>query len=432
MKNDKPFDMRRPPIFPRWFLMPVEWAGTLFYRLMCGLKVTKHNCEGLKPPCLLLASHASFPDFPLAVTAMFPHRSYWVISIEEFIGREWLFRSIGAIYKRKFTKDLTVVRHLLTAFKRGHAVCTIYPEARYSLAGVNEQLDGALGDLVHKAGCPVAVLISHGHFLYSPQWCKKPTRRVRLSGDLTQIVTREEAQTLPATEIQKRIEDAFVYDDYKWQYDNKIPIRSKYRAHNIHKILYRCPHCGKEFLMRSRYTRLWCESCGSAWEMDEYGRLHCENGEDTFPHVPDWYRWERESVRLEVAEGRYRFCEPARLERIVNCRRGFETLGQVTMTHDENGFTLEGTVNGEPFRFNRSVLSMMSCHIEYNFKGRGGAVDLASLKETYFVFPESSDLVLTKLHFAAEELHKAAVAKRGAALHGNAPSADAHEIPVIL
>ena len=48
---------------------------------------------------------------------------------------------------------------------------------------------------------------------------------------------------------------------------------------------------------------------------------------------------------------------------------------------------------------------MRSVHIEYDFKVRGDAIDLCTLDDTYFVFPLTARNVLTKLHFATEELH---------------------------
>lgn len=412
------FDTQRKPELPKKYLLPVEWIGAFFLLLPVGGHVQKINCAGLEPPYLLLQNHASFVDFPMAARAMYPNSSGWVISIEEFIGREWLMRGIGGIYKRKFTADLTVVKHILTMLTKMNCSVTMFPEARYSLAGVNEQIDGALGKLAKKAKCPVVVYIQHGNFLRSPQWCKRPYRKVPVCGEFRQIVTREEVQTLSAAEIQRRIEEAFHYDDYQWQYDNQIEIKSPYRAHNIHRILYQCPHCGKEFMMNSDHTQLWCEHCGARWEMDTLGRLHCLNGEDRFQHVPDWYNWERENVRQEVAEGRYTFEDTVRLERIVSARTGFETLGTVKLTHGVEGFRMEGTLdNGEPFSFQRSTASMMSCHIEYDFKKRGDAIDLATLHDTYFVFPLTAHNVLTKLHFATEELHRVQHAQQMHKMH---------------
>lgn len=410
MKKAERFDTSRPPMRPRPYLMLVEWAGTAF--LVADCKVNKINCEGLQPPYLVLQNHASFVDFPMAVKAMFPHSAGWVISVEEFVGREGLMRGIGGIYKRKFTQDLTVVKHIFTMLTRYKKSCVIYPEARFSLVGVNEEIDGALGKLVKKAKCPVVVYIQRGNFLRSPQWCKHPYRRVPVSGDFIQVASREEVESLPAEEIQRRIEEAFVYDEYAWQRDNKIAIRSKMRAHNIHRVLYQCPVCGTEFEMNSHGAELWCEHCHSRWEMDEYGQLRCQTGEDSFTHVPDWYRWEREQVRGQVERGEYRFEDTVSLRLLVSAKKGFKTLGQVKLTHDENGFIMEGTTDdGQPFHFHRSVASMRSLHIEYDFKKRGferpmDAIDLAGLDETYFVCPLTAKNVLTKLHFATEELHR--------------------------
>lgn len=406
-KNMEPFDTQRKPEPPKRYLLPIEWIGAFFLLLPVGGRVRKVDCAGLEPPYLVLQNHGSFVDFPMAARALFPHSSGWVISIEEFIGREWLLRSIGGIYKRKFTADLSVVKHILTLLTKRNCSVTMFPEARFSLAGINEQLDGALGKLVKKAKCPVVVYLQHGNFLRSPQWCKKPLRRVPVEGTFRQIVTREEALALPAAEIQRRIEDAFHYDEYAWQLENKIEITSKYRAHNLHCILYQCPDCGAEFTTNSRYTELWCEACGARWEMDTLGRLRSRTGTTRFAHVPDWYRWERENVNAEVAAGRYAFADTARLERMVNAQVGFEALGTVRLTHDADGFRMEGQLeNGEAFSFHRSAASMLSCHIEYDFKGRGDAIDLADAHETYFVFPLTARNVLTKLHFATEALHR--------------------------
>lgn len=401
------FDFSVKPIKPRWYLMLVEWVGTLALCSPLSATVKKLNCRGLKPPYLLLASHASFRDFPMAVRAMFPHRSHWVISVEEFAGREWLMRSIGGIGKRKFTQQLSLVRQIMTVLKKYRLICTIYPEARFSLIGINEQLDGALGKLARQCQVPVVVYLQHGNFLQSPQWCKRPYRRVRSEGEFIQVVTREEAKTLSAAEIQKRIEDAFVYDDYAWQKENRVRITSKYRAHHLHRVLYQCPVCGQEFAMNSHHTELWCESCGARWRMSEYGELERQDGEDIFRHPPDWYRWQRQNVEQEVQSGNYCFEDEARLEHLVSSRHKFKAIGTVRLRHDYDGFTVTGTLDdGREFRLHRTPRSMMSCHIEYNFKGRGDALDLATADDTYWLFPLTARNPLTKLHFAAEAMHR--------------------------
>ena len=412
-RQPKPFDTKRLPLRPQAYLMPIEWVGSLWFLLPVRGKINKINCEGLRPPYLVLQNHASLIDFPMLVKAMFPRSAGWVISVEEFVAREFLMRGIGGIYKRKFTQDLSVVKHILTMLTRYKRSCVIYPEARFSFVGVNEELDGALGKLAKKAKCPIVVYIQRGNFLRSPQWCKHPYRKVKVSGDFVCVATREEVLSLPAEELQRRIDEAFKYDDYAWQYENKIKITSRFRAHNLHKVLYQCPVCGKEFAMNSEHSRLWCEECGESWEMDEYGRLHRENGEDIFPHVPDWYNWQREQVRAQVDAGTYGFNDDVEIYHMVNAKKGFRKIGEGWLTHTVEGFTVHGALdNGEEFLFNRPVNTMRSVHVEFDFKKRGipapmDGIDLATHDDTYFVFPKTAKNVLTKLHFATEELNKA-------------------------
>lgn len=410
-KQQKRFNMNKKPIKPWRVLMPIEWGGSLPPLLFMRHKLKKVNCKGLKKPYIVLSNHASFVDFQVNVKATFPNRSHWVISIEEFIGREWLFRLIGGIPKRKFTQGSVMVKHILTAIRKNKKIVTIYPEARFSLAGINEDIGKALGKLVKMADVPVVVLNQNGNFLRSPQWNKHPYRKVPLEATFTCVANLDEVRSLSAEEIQEKIEKAFVYDDYKWQLDNKIQIKCKKRAHNLHKILYQCPVCKKEFTMDSKDDKIWCEHCKTEWEMDYYGQLHCINGDDTFNHVPDWYRWERENVKEEVRSGNYYFEDTVRIDELVSSRIGFETIGEAKMVHDYNGITLTSDIKGQEFYLNKPIESMASVHIEYDFKKRGvkqpaDAIDIATLDNTWFVFPQTAKNPLTKIHFAVEELYK--------------------------
>lgn len=392
---------------PAFWTKPIIRVGTAFLTMGHGGKVEKINCEGLKPPYILLSTHASMIDFAVASRAIKPHLANWVISIEEFVGREWLLRQVGGIYKRKFTSDVMVVKHILTSLTKNKDIVIIYPEARFSIAGVNEAVDGALGKLAKAAKCPVVFLQMRGNFLMSPQWNKHPYRKVPVSAVMEQIVTREEAETLSAAQIQERIEKKFDYDEYKWQRDNGIVIDSEYRAHNIHKILYQCPRCKKEFTTRSEKTKIWCVDCGATYEMDTLGRLKATEGETEFDLVSDWYRFERKQVNEEVASGKYFFEDTVRVEHLKSSAAGCVPIGEVKLTHGYDGFTLEGKLyDGSDFYLHRDPETMRSCHIEYDYKKRGGALELCTLKDTYFVFPLNKFNPLTKLHFATEAVYE--------------------------
>jgi protein-arginine kinase activator protein McsA len=225
------------------------------------------------------------------------------------------------------------------------------------------------------------------------------------------VATQEEVETLSAEEIQARIEEAFVYDDYKWQLDNKIKIKSKHRAQNIHKVLYKCPHCNKDYTMRSEGSKLYCAECGATYEMNEYGQLICQSGEGKFTHAPDWYRWEREEVKKEVLAGSYYFEDVVRIEHLDNYQVGYNPIGNIRFVHDMNGLHLHGILdNGEEFNFDSNPENTPSIHIDYDYKKRGTkkrgqALDINTIHDTWFIFPQTKNEVVTKIHFAVEALY---------------------------
>ena len=410
------FNMDLEPKIPNGFWHLVEKVGSWYFcdkPFGAGSKINRINCEGLKAPYLVLSTHASFIDFAHNVKAMKKDRSCWVASVEEFIGiRSFLFDKACVIPKRKFTNDIQLVKKIMDATRNKKICMTIYPEARFSLAGINEDIGTAIGKLVKKCKVPVVVINQQGNFLRSPQWCKHPYRDIPVICNFTQVITQEEALTLPAEVIQEKIEKAFVYDDYKYHLDSGYKMKCKKRAENIHKILYKCPHCGSEHHMDSKGIKLWCNNCNTIWEMNEYSQLICQNKEDIFTHVPDWYRYEKEETRKEVLNNEYKVVETVRVEHLVSAKKGFVVKGNVKMIHDNDGYHFIGTLSdGTDFTFTKTPETTRSVHIEYDYKKRGDALDIVYNNETYFAFPLDNQSNLTKYHFATEEIYKKAVSE---------------------
>ncbi len=405
-KQPKRFDMYRKPNKPKWYLKIVEYIAGPFYMFFNNGHVkTEKAVKKLKGPYLILASHASFMDFPQLVCGLMPRTTGWVMSVEEFRRGDWLMYGIGGMPKRKFTHDIVTAKHILRYLKKLKHSVALYPEARFSLAGINERLDDALGKLCKHAKVPVVLFKAYGNFINSPQWSKHPYRKIRQDAYISLLLTPEDLQRMSADEIQETIEKAFERDEYKWQVENNLHTKCKKRADGLYRILYKCPACGAEFKTKSEGTKLWCEACGATWEMDTLSRLHGVNTDKGFSHIPDWYRWEREEVRKEVRAGTYRFEDDVRVEEYYSTKVGFINVGEAHVTHDENGFTFKGEVNGKPFELNKPVASMYSVHIEYDFLNRGDSFDIATEETTYFMFLKNAQNYLTKMHFATEELY---------------------------
>ena len=401
--NVSHFNMSKPAERQRNYLRPLTWAISFPAVWSHKTKITRINTEGLKPPYILLCNHNAFLDFKVATATIFPARANYVVAIDGFIGREWLMRKVGCICKRKFTNDVSLVRQLKRVVDNGD-VAVIYPEARYSLCGTNAVLPESLGKLAKLLKVPVVTLICHGHHVNSPFWNTVDRRVKGTEAELTQIITAQELKDLPVEEINRRINEKFVYDDFAWQKEKNLKVKYPFRASGLHRVLYKCPSCGKEYEMDSSGKRLKCKSCGKEWEMTELGELRALSGETEFSHIPDWYEWERECVREEVENGSYYFTAPVRVCSLPNAK-GYIKLGRGTLTHDLNGFVLEGKHGGRTYRIEKTVPSMYSCHIEYNYlQKHGDCIDLNTLTDTYYIYPYDCDFSVTKIALATEEL----------------------------
>ena len=386
-----------------WFLWSiVMWLGSLFNKLLYGVKIVKRN-KLPKPPYLLLSSHASMMDFYVAILGTFPYRPYWVSTVEEFVPRHFLFRRMGVIAKRKFTNDPKSAMLMLEVLQKRKKILIIYPEARYSLCGEQERIDNGLGRLVKMANVPVVYMACHGDYLYQPQWSDRKVRRFKpMMSEMMTIVDKYDLETLSADEIQAKIEENFKISEEDWMRRKNIKITYPNRAVGLHKLLYKCPHCGQEFEMESEGHILRCKHCGVEYDYQEDGTLKCLNFEGKFNLVSKWYYWEKEEVRKEVEAGTYHFEDDVRVEKLIGAGIGFVPQeGHYHLTHTiEDGITVKGTDND--FEYHRSSLQSYAIHIEYNYLGRGAFLDLATMDDTWFVYPLTQPDYITKVHFAVE------------------------------
>ncbi len=403
LDNVKRFDMHKKP--QRMHLR-------LLIRALCAPDLIKHRCkitrinmEGIEPPYLLLCNHNAFMDFKVASKATAPHKVNYVVAIDGFLGREWLLRYIGCICKRKFTKDVTLVRQLKYVVDRGDIV-GLYPEARYSLCGTTAVLPASLGKLAKLLKVPVVTLICHGHHVNSPFWNLPDHGLKGAEAEMTCLFRPEELAAATHEEVTAAIEKAFVYDDFRWQKEKGIRIDYKGRADGLHKVLYQCPHCGTEYRMHGEGTTLRCEACGKTWEMTELGELRAQEGETEFSHIPDWYEWERSNVRREVEAGTYAFSCDCRVDALPNPKKYLD-LGMAKLVHDMDGFRLDGTYQGEDYHVEISAKDLYSVHIEYEYLGKyGDCVDLNTLDDTLYCYPKNCLFSVTKMALATEELYQ--------------------------
>ena len=387
------------------------WTGLIWILSRCALigkkyKVEKINMEGLKAPYLMLSNHMHFIDFELAAMGTWPHPVSNVVSIDGYVIKGFLLEWIGAIATRKFTTDIHLVKSIRHVLKRGD-VLGLYPEARYSPCGTLAFLPDSIGKMVKMNKVPVVAVVHRGNHLYAPFWNYRNKRKVPMHTTLTQILTAEQVEQMSVAEINAVIRTALSYDDYRYQKEQGIRITEPFRAEGLHKVLYQCPHCKEEFSIDSKGTELFCTACGKHWNWEETGELRALEGETEFPHIPDWFAWQRRQVSDEIDRGDYSYSAEVDVFALPRTTR-YIPLGKAKLTHDpQNGFVLEGHYRGEKYYINRQPAQTNSLHVEYDFgpiQKNCDFVDISTENDSFYCRIDHPGKV-TKLGFATEELY---------------------------
>ena len=403
--NKKRYKTAKYPMRQHIFWTWLIWLLSRIALLGKEYKVEKVNMEGVKAPYMLLSNHMHFIDFELAAMATWPHPVSNVVSIDGYVVKWFLLEWIGAIATRKFTTDIHLVKSIRHVLKRGD-ILAMYPEARYTPCGTLAYLPDSLGKLIKMNKVDVVTVVHHGNHLYAPFWNFRKKRKVPMHTVFTRILTPEQIAVMSVEEINETLRRALAYDEYRYQKDNGIRITEPYRAEGLHKILYQCPHCGKEFSMDSQGAELFCRACGKHWVWQEDGYLKATEGETEFDHIPDWFDWERRQVLQQIEAGTYGFSREVEVFSLPRVWR-YIPLGKAKLTHDaKEGWILEGSYRGEPYRIHRQCAQTNSLHIEYDFgplKSRD-YVDISTENDSFYCTIDTPGMI-TKLGFATEELY---------------------------
>ena len=360
-------------------------------------------------PCLILMNHCSFTDMKLAYGIFYPKPLGIITSVDAMTGiLGKLMRILGCTPTHKYVSDLTLIKDMEYMLKTNKTSVLMYPEAGYSFDGRTTTLPRKLGILMKKLGVPVVTVITQGAFHRDPLYNMLQIRDVKVSAHVKCLATAEELKELSVAELDARLDEASSFDNFAWQRDNRISIDVPFRADGLHRILYKCPHCGAENRMEGKGIHLTCHACGRQWEMDEFGQLHALEGETEYPHIPDWYTWERECVRKELEDGTYLLDTDVQIGIQVNLD-GICMIGTGHLTHDANGFHLTGA-DGQ-LDYTQSPVAAHTLYADYYWYEIGDVIGIGNNEFSYFCFP-GADVSVTKARLATEELYKLQKAAR--------------------
>ncbi len=389
---------------------------TFFGMMGTGFQYESERMEllGKDEPCLILMNHTCFLDMEIAYRILYPRKLNIVCSNDGFIGffglMEWLMRTIGCVPTQKYVSDLRLVQDMDYCFKTLKSSVLMYPEAGYCFDGTATTLPRKMGVLLKKFDVPVVMIETFGTFARNPLYNELQIRKnAKVSAKVRLLYTREEIKEKSVQELSDGIDAAFGFDHFKWQKETGLHIDAPFRADGLHRILYKCAHCGAEGTTQGKGIHLTCSHCGKKYELTELGELKALEGETEFSHIPDWYRWQRQAVNTEIQDGAYSLDEEVTIAMQVD-NKAIYMVGEGRLRHDANGFHLTGCEG--KLDYSQNPKSSYSLYADYYWYEIADVVCIGDTEVHYFCFPKNKDVSVAKLRLATEELYKLSKAKK--------------------
>lgn len=385
---------------------PDLWATKFTY--------TRDKKSEPKGPCLILMNHSSFVDLKMATAILYPKPFGIVCTTDAMVGKGLLMKLLGCIPTQKFVTDLSLIRDMKYMLHEKKTSVLLYPEAGYSFDGKATTMPKVMGGLCKMLDVPVLMITTHNAFARDPLYNGLQNRKVKVSADVTTLLTLEEVRSKTAEELDAIVQKAFDFDNLAEMYQRGVKITETFRADGLHRILYKCPACRAEGDMEGKGTELTCHACGKVWYLNEDSRLEARDGVTEFPHIPDWYAWEREEVRKEIDRGEYRLDTPVQIGLMVDYK-GLYMVGDGWLTHSKDGFRLTGC-KGQ-LTYEQKPRASHTLNADFYWYCIGDVIGIGNRDCLYYCFPKDVGGKIppvAKARLATEELYKVAMADRRA------------------
>ena len=383
---------------------PDLWATKFTY--------TRDKKSEPKGPCLILMNHSSFVDLKMATAILYPKPFGIVCTTDAMVGKGLLMKLLGCIPTQKFVTDLSLIRDMKYMLHEKKTSVLLYPEAGYSFDGKATAMPKVMGGLCKMLDVPVLMITTHNAFARDPLYNGLQNRKVKTSADVTTLLTLEEVRSKTSEELDAIVQKAFDFDNLAEMYQRGVKIKETFRADGLHRILYKCPACRAEGDMAGKGTEITCHACGKVWYLNEDSRLEGRDGVTEFPHIPDWYAWEREEVRKEIDRGEYRLDTPVQIGLMVDYK-GLYMVGDGWLTHSKEGFRLTGCKG--KLTYEQKPRAAHTLNADFYWYCIGDVIGIGNRDCLYYCFPKADDGKIppvAKARLATEEIYKIAMADR--------------------
>ena len=315
-----------------------------------------------KGPYILVSNHASRLDYIFTGVPLLPNALNYVAGYNEFHRSHLagVFNLLQVIPKKNFTPDVYTIKQINRVLSSGGKIA-IFPEGMSSISGANQPVAIGTGKFLKHFKVPVYYSLIKGGYLTSPKY-NLTDRTGKVEVTFGQMFTSAELETLSPEEIERRLNEKLYHDDYAWNKTQKIHFKHDGNiAKDLHDLLYWCPKCGKEFTMVGERDVIRCTACGNGAKILDTYEMQPFDETCVIPETQtQWFAMERENAKREVSQPDFVLKEEVRLGmlpkyELLKDQKTSEIVGEGVITLTKDGFTYDGTKDGQPFSFHIST-----------------------------------------------------------------------------
>ena len=360
--------------------------------------------KSLPEQFVLVCNHPSGFDNLYAVDCLYPtHKINFISNRYYYFKRslgKWLMK-VGCIPKSLFSADVESLKNCMRVVKAGGNL-GIMADVRLSMYGQTEDVPETTAKFLKKLGLPVYIMHFDGSYMIKPKWANGARKGV-VEINCFKLYDAEELATAPIEEVNQKMRAAIYYDDFEWiKQRPNITYKSKKIAEGLENILYKCPHCGKEFTLKSKKDTFFCTSCGYTVKMDNRYNFSALNGKPLyFENLRDWFKTQKAEIAEQIKSDDYQLSCPVTLKkRSLDNKTFLREVGRGVCTLNHDGLTYVGEVDGEQKEIHWASTDVYA--LSY-IKGKGFQHYTSN---DYFGFFPDSPLISIKYYIASELLGK--------------------------
>ena len=353
---------------------------------------------------VLVCNHPSGFDNLYAVDYLYPTHKINFISNRYYFFNNSLgkrLNKIGCIPKSIFSSDVDSLKNCLRVVKAGGNL-GIMADVRLSMYGQTEEVPQTTAKFLKKLGLPVYVMHFDGRYMAKPKWGKGPRKGV-VEMNCFKLFDVEELAAASAEEVNAKMRQAIYYDDFEWiKKHPEVTYKSKRIAEGLENILYKCPHCGKEFTLQSKKDKFFCTSCGYTLTLtNRYDFVVADGNPLYFENLRDWFKSQKAEIAEQILADDFALSSHVTLKkRSLDGKTFLREAGRGVCTLSHQGLSYVGTVDGEQKEITFSAQDVYA--LSY-LTGKGFQHYTSN---DYFCFMPDNPLLSIKYYIASELLGK--------------------------